>query len=57
MKFALDSEGTTQIYSGGEGRADGPGHGHAVVNRSGELAFNRRPGSERRITPKHHAER
>lgn len=57
MKFALDSEGTTHIYYGGEGRSDGPGHGHAVVNRSGELAFNRRPGSERRITPKHHAER
>lgn len=40
---STDSSGNTNIYFGGAGSPDGPGHGHYVLNRSGEVTYRRDP--------------
>ncbi len=41
VKAVLGEDGKTDNYFGGEGKADGPGHGHIVVNSSGEVDYAR----------------
>lgn len=43
MKLSTDSEGNINIYFGGVGTPDGPGHGHYVVSRNGEVTYSRNP--------------
>lgn len=38
-----DSAGSVNIYFGGAGRADGPGHGHYTLDRSGTVTYKREP--------------
>ena len=40
---SLDSNGNTNIYFGGVGKPNGPGHGHYVMDRSGEVTYKRDP--------------
>ncbi len=39
-----DTNGTINIYFGGYGAPDGPGHGHCCVNSSGRVIYDRQPG-------------
>ena len=41
-----DSNGNTNIYFGGVGDPNGPGHGHYVVDRSGKVTYKRDPYDE-----------
>lgn len=41
--ISTDSDGNTNIYFGGVGRADGPGHGHYTMDRSGTVTYKRDP--------------
>ena len=48
----LGEDGKTDTYFGGEGKADGPGHGHVATNEQGEHEYVRdseanMPGSDR----------
>lgn len=43
---STDASGNTNIYFGGAGSPDGPGHGHYVLNRSGEVTYRRDPYDE-----------
>ena len=38
-----DSEGNTNIYFGGVGKPNGPGHGHYVMDRNGNVTYKRDP--------------
>lgn len=38
-----DANGNTNIYFGGMGEPNGPGHGHYVVDRSGKVTYKRDP--------------
>lgn len=38
-----DSNGNTNIYFGGVGKPNGPGHGHYVMERSGKVSYKRDP--------------
>lgn len=38
-----DSAGSVNIYFGGAGRPDGPGHGHYTLDRSGNVTYKREP--------------
>ena len=38
-----DSNGNTNIYFGGVGKPNGPGHGHYVVDRNGRVTYRRNP--------------
>lgn len=38
-----DPDGAVNIYFGGVGRADGPGHGHYVMNAQGTVTYKREP--------------
>lgn len=38
-----DANGNTNIYFGGVGEPNGPGHGHYVVDRSGMVTYKREP--------------
>lgn len=40
---STDSSGNTNIYFGGAGKPNGPGHGHYVMDRSGEVTYKRDP--------------
>ncbi len=40
---STDASGNTNIYFGGLGSPDGPGHGHYVMNRSGDVTYMREP--------------
>ncbi len=40
---STDSNGNTNIYFGGVGKPNGPGHGHYVMNRSGKVTYRRDP--------------
>lgn len=48
---AVVDEGNTgradrlDVYYGGEGRPDGPGHGHVVTNDGENVSYWREPGS------------
>lgn len=41
--ISTDSSGNTNIYFGGIGKPDGPGHGHYVMDRSGKVTYKRDP--------------
>lgn len=38
-----DSNGNTNIYFGGVGKSNGPGHGHYVIDRNGRVTYRRNP--------------
>lgn len=38
---STDSNGNTSIYFGGVGKPNGPGHGHYVMDRSGNVTYKR----------------
>lgn len=40
---STDSNGNTNIYFGGVGKLNGPGHGHYVMDRSGKVTYKRDP--------------
>lgn len=40
---STDSEGNTNLYFGGVGDPNGPGHGHYVMNQSGKVTYKRDP--------------
>lgn len=44
--FSTDSNGNTNIYFGGIGKPNGPGHGHYVMDRSGKVTYRRDPHDE-----------
>ena len=41
--ISTDSNGNTNIYFGGIGEPNGPGHGHYVMDRSGKVTYRRDP--------------
>ena len=41
--ISTDSSGNTNIYFGGVGKPNGPGHGHYVMDRSGKVTYMRDP--------------
>jgi hypothetical protein len=41
-----DTNGSTNIYFGGVGTPNGPGHGHYVIDRSGTVTYKRDPFDE-----------
>lgn len=40
---STDSSGSINIYFGGVGKPNGPGHGHYVMDRSGKVTYRRDP--------------
>lgn len=40
---STDRDGNTNIYFGGAGKPDGPGHGHYVMDRNGTVTYKRDP--------------
>ena len=40
---STDSSGNTNIYFGGVGKPNGPGHGHYVMDRGGRVTYKRDP--------------
>ena len=40
---STDRDGNTNIYFGGVGKPNGPGHGHYTVNRNGKVTYKRDP--------------
>lgn len=40
---STDSDGNTNIYFGGVGEPNGPGHGHYVLDRNGKVTYKRDP--------------
>lgn len=43
---SIDTEGNVNIYFGGLGSPEGPGHGHYVMDRDGNLVYARDPLSD-----------
>ena len=43
---STDSNGNTNIYFGGIGKPNGPGHGHYVMDRGGKVTYKRDPHDE-----------
>ncbi len=43
LYVSKDANGNTNIYFGGMGKPNGPGHGHYVVDRSGKVTYKRDP--------------
>lgn len=41
-----DANGNTNIYFGGMGEPNGPGHGHYVLDRTGKVTYKREPYEE-----------
>ena len=41
--ISKDSDGNTNIYFGGIGKPDGPGHGHYVMDQNGTVTYRREP--------------
>ena len=41
--ISTDSDGNTNIYFGGVGKPDGPGHGHYVMDQHGTVTYRRDP--------------
>lgn len=41
VKASQRSDGKTDNYFGGDGKADGPGHGHVVVSENGRVDYAR----------------
>ena len=46
LYVSKDANGNTNIYFGGMGEPNGPGHGHYVVDRSGTVTYKREPYDE-----------
>lgn len=40
---STDTDGNTNIYFGGAGEPNGPGHGHYVMDRNGKVTYKRDP--------------
>lgn len=40
-KIVQKADGSTQVYHGGLGSGDGLGHGHTVLDKNGEVTYNR----------------
>lgn len=40
---STDSDGNTNIYFGGAGQPNGPGHGHYVLDQNGTVTYKREP--------------
>lgn len=40
---STDRDGNTNIYFGGAGKPDGPGHGHYVMDANGKVSYKREP--------------
>ena len=49
-KVLKNEKGRYDIYYGGEGRPDGDGHGHAVIEPDNTPTYHRRPGQDHRST-------
>lgn len=45
VKASQRSDGKTDNYFGGDGKADGPGHGHVVVSDTGRVDYARESAS------------
>ncbi|MEO5949359.1 MAG: hypothetical protein ABIP74_03070 [Candidatus Saccharimonas sp.] len=43
VHVSKDSSGNTNIYFGGSGTPDGPGHGHYVLDSRGKVTYKREP--------------
>ena len=41
--ISTDPDGITNIYFGGVGKPDGPGHGHYVMDQKGNVTYRREP--------------
>lgn len=41
--ISKDTDGNTNIYFGGVGKPNGPGHGHYVMDSSGKVTYKREP--------------
>lgn len=41
--ISTDPDGITNIYFGGIGKPDGPGHGHYVMDQNGNVTYRRDP--------------
>lgn len=41
-----EDKGVTSNYYGGQGKPDGPGHGHTDVDTSGNITYHRDPDDE-----------
>ena len=41
--ISKESDGNTNIYFGGLGKPDGPGHGHYVMDQNGNVTYRREP--------------
>lgn len=41
--ISKESDGNINIYFGGEGKPDGPGHGHYVMDQNGNVTYRREP--------------
>lgn len=41
--ISKESDGNINIYFGGEGKPDGPGHGHYVMDQHGTVTYRREP--------------
>ena len=53
--ISKESDGNTNIYFGGVGKPDGPGHGHYVMDQNGNVTYRRDPFNPHgsRISPMH----
>lgn len=45
VKSVARTDGKTDTYFGGQGKADGPGHGHVVSDSSGNISYARESAS------------
>lgn len=45
IKSVLEPNGKTSTYFGGQGKADGPGHGHIVSDSNGNVTYARESAS------------
>ena len=43
VRVRYDADGVANIYFGGVGAPDGPGHGHYAIDRSGKVTYKRDP--------------
>lgn len=46
IRVSRDASGNTNIYFGGMGQPDGPGHGHYVLDAAGKVTYRRDPFDE-----------
>ena len=46
VKAVHEPNGNTSNYYGGQGKPDGPGHSHTVVDSSGNITYHREGGGK-----------